>query len=242
VKVSIIIPAFNEEKLLPETLRRIREAATQALTGEGWSWELVVCDNNSSDRTSAVATEGGARVVFEPQNQIGRARNTGAAAATGDWLLFIDADSHPSPELLRDMRQAISGGRVLAGGCTLRMQTQRRWARMITWLWNGASRLNRFLAGSFIFVETAAFREIGGFDTTFYVSEEIDLSKRLKRLARSRGRRVIILHHHPLCTSARKIQLYSRKEHLRFLWMTIRARGGTFRRREDCFVWYDGRR
>jgi len=49
-------------------------------------------------------------VVFEPHNQISRARNRGAAAATGQWLLFVDADSTPSPELLADLREAIDSG------------------------------------------------------------------------------------------------------------------------------------
>src|SRR5205823_2793019 len=94
MKISIIVPAFNEEKLIGETLRRI-SSATAAFSERGWASEVIVCDNNCSDRTAELARAGGARVVFEPINQIARARNTGAAAATGDWLLFIDADSHP---------------------------------------------------------------------------------------------------------------------------------------------------
>ena len=49
-------------------------------------------------------------MVFEPVNQIARARNTGAAAATGDWLVFIDADSHPSAELFAEVAEQIGGG------------------------------------------------------------------------------------------------------------------------------------
>ena len=67
-----------------------------AFTARGWTTELIVCDNNSSDATPAIAAAAGARVVFEPVNQIGRARNAAAAAATGDWLVFVDADSHPT--------------------------------------------------------------------------------------------------------------------------------------------------
>src|ERR1041384_6607824 len=102
MKVSIIVPAFNEEKLIAESLRCIR-TATAALAARGWASELIVCDNNSSDRTLELAQAGGARVVFEPINQIARARNKGAEVATGDWLLFIDADSRPTPELFADM-------------------------------------------------------------------------------------------------------------------------------------------
>ena len=98
MKVSVVIPAYDEERLLGGTLARVR-AAAEAFSRRGWEWEAVVCDNHSSDRTAAVARAAGARVAFEPINQIGRARDTGARAAMGEWLVFIDADSLPSPGL-----------------------------------------------------------------------------------------------------------------------------------------------
>src|SRR5438093_5774820 len=96
-------------------------SAMEAFAERGWPAEVIVCDNNSSDRTAELARAAGARVVFEPINQIARARNTGAAVANGDWLLFIDADSHPEPELFADVAIAIQGGTCLAGGSTIRL-------------------------------------------------------------------------------------------------------------------------
>src|ERR1035437_8780234 len=90
VKISVIVPAFNEEKLLGASLAEINSAAA-AFSARGWQFELVVCDNNSTDRTAAIARAAGAQVVFEPVNQIARARNSGAAIATGDWLRFLAA-------------------------------------------------------------------------------------------------------------------------------------------------------
>ena len=110
MKISLVIPAFNEERLLGATLERIN-AARVVFGAAAWDSELIVCDNNSTDRTAEIARDGGALVVHEPVNQIDRARNRGAAAATGDWLLFIDADSLPSPELFTDLVAAIRGGR-----------------------------------------------------------------------------------------------------------------------------------
>ena len=92
-----------------------------------------------------------------------------------------------------------------------------RAASLITRLWNGISRAGRLLAGSFIFCEADAFREVGGFSNELFAGEEIDLSRRLKQLARARRKRIVILHRHPLVTSARKIHLYTPWEHLRFL-------------------------
>src|SRR5262245_66406239 len=96
--ISIVVPAFNEARGLAATLASIRRAAA-AFDARGWRHELIVCDNNSTDATGAIARDAGAIVVFEPVNQISRARNAGAGRASGNWLLFIDADSHPSPEL-----------------------------------------------------------------------------------------------------------------------------------------------
>jgi glycosyltransferase involved in cell wall biosynthesis len=98
VKISVVIPAFNEEKLITATLRSVQEAGA-AFGALGWELQMVVCDNNSTDGTAGRARAAGARVVFEPVNQIARARNTGAAAADGEWLMFLDADSRPAREL-----------------------------------------------------------------------------------------------------------------------------------------------
>src|SRR4051812_43971853 len=106
MKVSVVIPAFNEERLLGESLRHVCEAMA-GFEQFDMETELIVCNNNSTDRTAEIAAEAGARVVFELINQIGRARNCGAAAAAGDWLVFVDADSHPSAGLFEDVAREI---------------------------------------------------------------------------------------------------------------------------------------
>src|ERR1035441_4560002 len=68
VKISVVIPAFNEEKLIGATLRSI-QAAGAAFGERGWAMEIVVCDNNSTDATADLARAAGPRVVFEPVNQ-----------------------------------------------------------------------------------------------------------------------------------------------------------------------------
>jgi len=68
VKLSVVIPAWNEEQLLPACLESV--FANLGDDGIGLDVELIVVDNNSTDRTAAVAEAGGARVVFEPVNQI----------------------------------------------------------------------------------------------------------------------------------------------------------------------------
>ena len=239
--VSIVVPAFNEARILAATLASIRRS-TAAFDARGWAHELIVCDNNSTDGTGDVARAAGATVVFEPINQISRARNAGAARATGDWLVFVDADSHPSPELFADAAAAIASGRCLAGGATVTIESTDRLNRAIVGLWNAISRMLRLAAGSFIFCEAAAFRDAGGFSLELYAAEEIDLFKRLKRIARRTGRTIVILHEHPLVTSDRKARLYTKGEMARSFFTSVLTLGRSVRKRDNCYVWYDGRR
>ena len=237
----MLVPAFNEAGGLGATLTSIR-AAMQAFDARGWTSELIVCDNNSTDDTAAIARAHGARVVFEPVNQISRARNAAAVAATGNWLVFVDADSHPPPALFADVADAIATGRYLAGGSTVVLDTGGRLGAVMVGAWNLISRVTRWAAGSFIFVEAAAFRRVGGFSLELYASEEIALFRRLKRAARRAGRRIAILHRHPLTTSGRKLELYSPFEIAGFMLRTVLTGGRTLRRADGCPVWYDGRR
>ncbi|MCL5096566.1 MAG: glycosyltransferase [Candidatus Omnitrophica bacterium] len=241
MRISIIVPAFNEETVLIASLRSIRSAAG-VFARLGWEHELIVCDNNSSDGTARIAREEGATVVFEPINQIARARNKGAEAATGEWFVFIDADSQPSKELFQEMALHAQNPRCLGGGTTIRFDEQLGWAWFALAGWNLLSRTFHWMAGSFIFCRAEVFRQMGGFNLELFASEEIDFSRRLKRLARRRRGKIVILHRHPLLTSARKLHLYSRGEYFNLVARTVLERGNNLKNRSNCQPWYDGRR
>tara|TARA_Y100001934_G_scaffold59268_2_gene73486 strand:- start:2103 stop:2831 length:729 start_codon:yes stop_codon:yes gene_type:complete len=242
MKVSVIVPAFNEEKLLVDTLRSIRSAA-EVFARTGWAWELIVCDNNSTDRTTEIAESEGARVVFEAKNQISRARNAGAAAATGDWLLFIDADSTPSWKHFENVRNCIRSGRHLAGGCHVQMEPMPPWAKAVQHVWNWVSRTFRLAAGSFLFAERRAFEEAGGFSEEVYATEELILSAALNTVAKRRGLQALHIMPSPaLLTSGRKMDLYTAEEHFRFILRGIFNKTKTLGDADACHLWYDGRR
>lgn len=101
--ISIVIPAYNEEKRLPATLERIR----QYLAGAGWDFaEILIVDDGSRDRTVAVAKKfakraGRVRVLCNPGNRgKGYSVRHGMLKASGEWVLFTDADlSAPIEEL-----------------------------------------------------------------------------------------------------------------------------------------------
>jgi glycosyltransferase involved in cell wall biosynthesis len=241
--ISIIVPAFNEERLLGASLAQIK-ATAGVIERRGWQWELIVCDNNSTDRTPAIAMAAGAKVAFEPINQIGRARNCGAAEATGDWLWFIDGDSMPSPALFAAVVREIDRHQSVAVGTTLQFDDVDAMYAFMAGLWKMWSLCWSHMAGSFIAVDAEAFRAIGGFSTEFYAGEELDLSRRLSRWGKQQTprRRVKVLSGVPLRTSGRKSKLYSKSENARFVWRMLWSPFRTLKRKESCDLWYDGRR
>ena len=108
MRLSIIIPAYNEEAYLPATLDAINTARTLDA-------EVIVVDNMSTDATRQIAEEHGARVITETERNIGKVRNTGADATTGDILVFIDADSIVRPGVFEKIVDAMSDDRCIGG-------------------------------------------------------------------------------------------------------------------------------
>jgi glycosyltransferase involved in cell wall biosynthesis len=234
---AVVIPAYNEEAYLPATLAAAREAMSE-VAAEFGPGELVVVDNNSRDRTAEVAHEHGAdRVVFEPHNQIARARNAGAAATTAEWLVFLDADTRLTASLLRQGLAALASGTVAAGGARVAMD--REVTPMVAWivrLWDRVATTFTYAAGSFFFTRRDAFEAAGGFDETVYAGEEVWLAKRIKVWAKKRGLAFRVLPE-PVVTSARKSDWFSTKDFLAQLAVIFLIPGAT-RSRRLCAIWY----
>ncbi|MGI8917023.1 MAG: glycosyltransferase [Pyrinomonadaceae bacterium] len=214
-KVSVIIPAFNEEKWFGTCARRIREAY-DASADIANAYEIIVCDNNSTDTIAAVAEACGCKVVFEPINQISKARNRGASVATGEWLLFVDANSWASPELIADMAPLLRSPEYLGCGSTLRVVDGPWWFKFTWASKNWSMRTFKWCPGGFILCRRDAFTGIGGFREDYYIFEELEFVKRLRRLASKRGQRFTILHKHPFSTSGRKGMKHSLSSWLKF--------------------------
>ncbi len=201
--ISVIIPAYNEGDFLRQTLEEIH-SAIEVNEREGITWEIIVCDNNSMDATAVIAQNSGATVVFEPINQISRARNTGASAAQGDWLLFIDADSYPTPELMADTLEVIQLGQFIGCGTTVSVEGGTLFNKLRMERLNPLFRLFNWSGGAFLLVQRQAFQAIGGFSTDLYAYEEIDFVIRLKGYGRKQNKKFTVLHQHPVITSGRK--------------------------------------
>jgi len=234
--VSVVVPAFNEEKRLPGTLARIREAF-KALPE--LAYEIIVCDNNSTDSTATVAKTAGCKVVFEPINQISRARNQGANAASGKWLLFIDADSWPSSELICDMIPILEGSEHIGCGSTIRVVDGPRWFKLAWESKNWSMRTFKWCPGAFILCRRDAFSQIGGFSKEYYIFEEMDFVNRLKAVGVRRGQKFIILNKHPFSTSGRKGSAYSIGSWLKFALQLTLFHRKAVRDRRFAEKWYN---
>ena len=97
--ISVIIPALNEEDGIEKTISSIPKKKLSEL---GYGLEIIVVDGNSSDLTTQIATQMGARVVHEKRKGYGRAYKTGFSEAKGDILVTLDADATYPAELIPD--------------------------------------------------------------------------------------------------------------------------------------------
>ncbi len=232
---SIVIPAYNEAAELPATLAAIRRAMN-TLSLEG---ECIVVDNNSDDSTATVAISHGAdRVVSEPVNQIARARNAGATASQGHYLIFVDADTRIEPELLREAIQRLESGHCVGGGSVVHFEGNVSWiGRLGINIWERLSKLTRTAAGSFLFCRRDAFEAIDGFDQSLYASEEVRFSRQIKRWGKARKLTFNILDHAPAQTSARKLKWYSGPQILGWVCLMVLLPLAV-RSRKLCHFWY----
>ncbi len=228
--ISIVIPAYNEEALLPATLRALKTAAAAA----GVPYEMIVVDDGSTDRTAEIARAHGARVVAVNVRQIGAARNAGAKVAIGELLVFVDADTLVPADVLQGAVAAFRAGAV-GGGSAARVESSDPWwgpplMAAASWL----MRTARWAAGCFIFVRADVFRLVGGFDEQYFASEEIHLSRAVKKHGRFVMLRAAVV------TSGRKGRMFTAWQ---MFWQFAGAlRPSNLKRRDRLGLWYDGQR
>lgn len=200
---SVIIPAFNESALIGETIKRVGFAIEEAGVARA-DWELIVCDNASTDQTAEIAAAMGARVVKEPIRHISRARNTGARGARGNWLMFLDADTYPSPELVVRILALIEGETCIGCGTTVVVEGGTLFNKLRMERLNPIFRFFNISGGALIICRRKAFEAIGGFSRHLYALEDIDFVFRLKRFGRSHGETFKVLARYPAITSGRR--------------------------------------
>lgn len=221
-RFSILIPARNEEQLLPRCLASIKSAAGPFPN----QVEIIVALNRCTDRTQAIALEAGAAVIHEDAKNLAKIRNAAARAATGEILVTIDADSRMSRNMLVEIDRLLSTGRYIGGGV---MVLPERWSLGIvaTALMLSGIILWHRVSGGLFWCRRKDFEAIGGFDESYVSVEDMAFAKRLKAHGRTQGKRFKTIIKAHIVTSCRKFDLFGDwylVRNPRFVWRIFSGR------------------
>jgi glycosyltransferase involved in cell wall biosynthesis len=186
IDFSVVVPAYNESLCLEATLRSVRN---QHFNG---NVELIVVDNNSNDDTALIARSYADLVLYYSERQgASAARQHGAQRARGKVLVFLDADTEMSPNLLAAAARSLQAG-YIGGSAPVRVADDSfgaRWTELVVNNWH------RFIGPTFIpylYCRREAFQRAGGWELDVTCAEEVRLQRRLRqqgRLAWDRGAR-----------------------------------------------------
>lgn len=203
MKVSVIVPAHNEEAFLPKCLDAIDAAVAQTQH----EVETIVVLNRCTDGTEAIARTRATQVVYEDAKNLSIIRNAGAAAATGEILITIDSDSYMHPQTFDTVVNKLDSGRYIGGGTLVKMERLSLGiilsvvSVMPYLLWHGVS------FGMF-WCRKADFDAVGGFNLEFISIEDLDFAKRLKAYGKTKKQRFGMILAAPIVTSCRKFDQF----------------------------------
>ena len=223
--ISIVLPSLNEEAALPGTIASLSRQPGAP------PFEVILADGGSSDRTVATFTRltrdwssrgPGARVVVSGRSGRAVQMNAGAAAAGGDVILFLHADTALPGGALRAVAAAMADGEVSGGGFALSYAERGALLRLIAAWATARSRLRRIHYGDQApFVRRSVLEAIGGVPK-MALFEDLELARAVKRAGR-----VVSL---PLAVSTSARRLHEggiARTALRFAWLKARyALGG----------------
>ena len=166
--------------------------------------EILVVDNNSTDATAAVALASGTIVVPEPRQGIARARNAGAGHATGDVLVFVDADVTVPPDMLLEIHTAMRDPGCIGGGVDVEYRPRRRSMGLYLAAWRFLAQRLGMVQGATQFCRRSTFEAIGGYDETAWIGEDVDFYLGMCRLAGRSGGSVRLIRSPRVHASSRR--------------------------------------
>ncbi len=234
-RYSLIIPAYNEERLLGRLLDSVDVARTTYRPDD--AIEVIVADNASTDRTAAIAATRDCRVIPVERRIIAAVRNAGARAARGEFLAFLDADAQVHPDTFVEIDRTLATGRVVAGATGARLE---RWSTGIALTYAMIIPIV-FLTGmdtGVVFCRKEDFEAIGGYDESRLVAEDVAFLWALRRLGKTRGQRLARATRAKVVASTRKFDEFG---DWHFFRMAIEASRHLMRRDLTRFTdkyWY----
>lgn len=199
-RFSLVVPAFNEERLLPRLLDSVDVA--RAAYGPD-AIEVIVADNGSTDCTAEIATAQGCRVAPVEKRVIAAARNAGARVARGEIVAFVDADHQVHPRIFHEIDRALATGRVVAGASGARME-RLSVGIAATYLTLVPIVILTGMDTGVVFCRKVDFEAVGGFDESRLVAEDVMFLVALRRLGKSRGQKLVRLRKAKVIASTRK--------------------------------------
>jgi len=203
MRFSVVVPAHNEELLLPRGLAAI-EAARRAHDA---AVEVIVVANRCTDSTADLARGSGVVVVEHDARNLSAVRNAGAAVASGDVIVTIDADCVMAPATFREIEHRLGTGRFVGGGTKVLMERTSAGIRATLALVEVVTFVTG-LGGGMFWCRRDDFEAIGGFDESLLLAEDLDFARRLRARGRETGRRFTVLRSVPIVASCRKFDRY----------------------------------
>ncbi|MGE0758729.1 MAG: glycosyltransferase [Pirellulaceae bacterium] len=202
--LSVIVPAFNEERYIGTTLDAINNAISHAQMSKSISVEVVVVDNGSTDETAAIARAKGARVVVACQHNVATARNAGADAALGDLLVFVDADTHWSIGILTRILDVMQNESCVGGAVATAYHPKRLVLRFYLEFWRIIGRLCGMAQGATQFCTAQAFARVRGYNEAVFMGEDVEFHWKLRRLSKAVNGFVFTIEDEKVVPSCRK--------------------------------------
>lgn len=238
-RISLVIPAYNEEGYLGGTLASVAEAADAY--GEPSRIEVIVVNNGSSDRTEKIALEAGARVVFEERRCIAVARNKGADAAAGEIVGFLDADSRVTANMFEVIDKAMASDSYIGGGTDIRIDRNSFGISCTYLITKYPAMWLLGVMGGLMFTNIKTFREMGGFDESLYCGEDMRFILDLKKHGKGKGKKFKVVRNARVISSARAFDRFGDWYYFRNLPRII-AKKKAFRDKGFCErFWYENR-
>jgi peptidoglycan-N-acetylglucosamine deacetylase len=179
--ISVVVPAFNEEKLIKESLESLQKQDFQG------GYEIIVVDNGSRDNTAQIARNMGIKVISCPEKGVSYARQAGAEAAGGEIIVQADADTvYPVWWLTRIAAQFKRHHRAVAVAGTFIYKEPPWWAGFEYFLRVFFGTLSSLVFGRPLVISGANFAfykkdflQIGGYEHHAYSSDQINIATRL---------------------------------------------------------------
>src|SRR3989441_5885068 len=191
--LSIVVPAFNEEGYLGETLASLNRAKAFLQGERRFEAEIIVVDNDSDDSTADVALALGATVAREALHNVAKVRNTGAKLSNGETIVFIDADTVVPETLLSRIVDVMSDDTCFGGAVDTDYQPKKLTAQAYLQIWRIIGKLTGMAQGATQFCRKDVFFTLKGYDETLWMGEDVDFYWRLKRFAKQQNGSIVFI-------------------------------------------------